>query len=321
VSTAAILFEGRTATPAPDWAERADELGDSTLLWVDVEGTANGEAREVAAQLDLTPASAARITADDTEPFFAEFGDYLHLTATAPDGGGDRRLAPIQCLVGENWVVTVHDRPVDALEAVRERVTGSGETGAMGGPVFLATVLEWVIGAYHEAFEELEEELERFDANAMAGEVEDWEDALAHLVTLRRELGRLRRALVSHRMVLVALSHPDLARIADSTSAERFRMLHDRLEQALQAARDSREAILGSFDVLLARTEHQTNEIVKVLTLASVLLLPGALVAGVMGMNFKVGLFEHPSLFWVAVALIVGIAAATIVAARLRRWI
>jgi Mg2+ and Co2+ transporter CorA len=30
----------------------------------------------------------------------------------------------------------------------------------------------------------------------------------------------------------------------------------------------------------------------KVLTLTSVILLPGALIAGVMGMNFKVGVFE-----------------------------
>jgi hypothetical protein len=33
----------------------------------------------------------------------------------------------------------------------------------------------------------------------------------------------------------------------------------------------------------------------KVLTLTSVILLPGALIAGVMGMNFKVGLFDNPS--------------------------
>ena len=57
----------------------------------------------------------------------------------------------------------------------------------------------------------------------------------------------------------------------------------------MQEARDAREAIVGSFDVLIARGGHRTNEIMKVLTLTSVILLPGALIAGVMGMNFKVG--------------------------------
>jgi Mg2+ and Co2+ transporter CorA len=59
----------------------------------------------------------------------------------------------------------------------------------------------------------------------------------------------------------------------------------------------------------------------KVLTLASVLLLPGALVAGVLGMNFKVGFFEHSGLFWVVLALIASFAVATLAAARARRWI
>ena len=78
---------------------------------------------------------------------------------------------------------------------------------------------------------------------------------------------------------------------------------------------------VSSFDVLIARTGHTTNEIMKVLTLASVILLPGTLVAGVMGMNFKVPLFTHPELFCVVIALIVAGAVVTLTVARLRRWI
>ena len=59
----------------------------------------------------------------------------------------------------------------------------------------------------------------------------------------------------------------------------------------------------------------------KVLTLTSVILLPGALIAGVMGMNFKVGLFDHPLVFWVVLALIVAIAPLAIGFAKLRDWI
>ena len=64
-----------------------------------------------------------------------------------------------------------------------------------------------------------------------------------------------------------------------------------------------------------------TNQIMKVLTLTSVILLPGALLAGVMGMNFKVGLFQQTSLFWVVVAVIIGIAPLTFGIAKLRDWI
>jgi Mg2+ and Co2+ transporter CorA len=59
----------------------------------------------------------------------------------------------------------------------------------------------------------------------------------------------------------------------------------------------------------------------KVLTLTSVVLLPGALLAGLMGMNLKVGLFNNTSLFWVVVAVIVAVAPLTIGIAKLRDWI
>ena len=88
----------------------------------------------------------------------------------------------------------------------------------------------------------------------------------------------------------------------------------------MQEARDAREAIVGSFDVLIARGGHRTNEIMKVLTLTSVILLPGALIAGVMGMNFKVGLFDEPMLFWVVVAAIAAIAPVTIFLAKSWKW-
>ena len=78
---------------------------------------------------------------------------------------------------------------------------------------------------------------------------------------------------------------------------------------------------MGSFDVVIARTGQRTNDVMKVLTLASVIFLPGALIAGVMGMNFEVGLFGHAALFWAVVLVIVLIGVATVVVARVRRWV
>jgi len=186
---------------------------------------------------------------------------------------------------------------------------------------FLADLLEWVLEGYLEAFERIEERLEELDARAMVDRLDDPEAALQQLVALRREIGRLRRALVSHRQMFLALTRPELAGMSSDATAERFATLRSRLEDVVQAARDSRDSVVGSFDVLIARTGHRTNEIMKVLTLASVLLLPGALIAGVLGMNFRVGFFAHAWLFWLVLVVMAGIALATLAAARLRRWI
>ena len=139
----------------------------------------------------------------------------------------------------------------------------------------------------------------------------------------RRRVGRLRRTLALHREVFSELSHSEFDPLSSKESAKRFVELTARVDAALAAARDTRDGIASSFDVLIVRTEHRTNEIIKVLTLASILLLPGALLAGVAGMNvnFSLQTFEHSSLFWLVATTIVLIAIATLVFARLRRWI
>ena len=61
--------------------------------------------------------------------------------------------------------------------------------------------------------------------------------------------------------------------------------------------------LIGTFDVHMTRTAQRTNDTMRLLTLASVMLLPSVVLAGVMGMNFKVGLFEDPNLFWVVIGI------------------
>ena len=152
-------------------------------------------------------------------------------------------------------------------------------------------------------------------------EKEEPERDIERLVKMRQEVGKLRRALAAHRSALVALTHPELEALGDNVSGERFESLLQRFEATVQEARDAREAIVGSFDVLIARGGQRTNEIMKILTLTSVILLPGALIAGVMGMNFKVGLFDDAALFYVVVAGILLIAPITLGLAKHRKWI
>jgi Mg2+ and Co2+ transporter CorA len=316
----ALLFDRDQVDELDEW-RGLPRIRSSSLLWIDLESPDEPEIAALAEELEVSPKVAEALAHPGDEPQLTDLGAYLHVTGYAPASTGSRELCRIDCLVSERWIVTVHDTPLDVLETFRERVSGSGATGDLDGPEFLANIIEWVLHAYLDAFEEIERSLEEIDALAMQGEVPAHDGMLTRLVESRREIGRLRRALTSHREVVLALTHPELEAITSSHSAERFVALRDRLEEAAQSARDSRDAVVGSFDLVIASTGQRTNEIVKVLTVASVLLLPGALVAGILGMNFRLGIFDDPSNFWLALALIVGMASVTLVVARMRHWI
>jgi magnesium transporter len=315
----AILFDSHEVEHLDDLADRPESLDRTQLLWVDFHRDSEIDTSEVAKAFDLHESTVAYLSTPHEQPVFFDHGHYIHITTYAPAEEEECELHAVECVVGQNWVVTAHDQPISVLEEFAERVSGTGDTGTLDGPSFLAALLEWVLGAYSAAFERMEQRLEEFDVQAMRGAGSD--DDIDVLVSMRKEVGKLRRALASHRSALVALTHPELVLLGNNQSGERFVSLYTRYEATVQEARDAREVIVGSFDVLIARGGHHTNEIMKVLTLTSVILLPGALLAGIMGMNFQVGLFDHPELFWVVLLAIVAVAPITFAVAKHQKWI
>ena len=318
----AFLFDERESEQVEDWRAALEGLADDQLLWLDLRDPTEDEVTAPQEALELDAENAQRLLEQPRRASLADAGERMHVTLYAARvENGEPALAPLECVLGPNWIVTAHHGQVEVLEEFRERAEGGGQVGALDAPSFVAAILEWVIAGYFRAFEAVENELEELDAKVMSGTPKDVSDDLAWLVELRRSIGTLRRALAPHREVVVALAHPELDALSTERSAEKFAALESRLTQALEAARESKESTFGSFDLLVARIGQRTNDIMKVLTLVTVVLLPSTVLAGVMGMNFQVGLFKAAWVFWVVIVAMLSIAALVLSVARSRRWI
>ena len=318
----AFLFDERGSEQVEDWKAALERLADDQLLWLALQDVTDQDVEDLREALELDDGQARRLLEPPISATVADTGERLHVTLYAAGAEGkEPALIPIGCVLGRNWLVTVQRERLDVLDRFRKRAAGGGQIGALDAPSFVAAIVEWVITGYFRAFEAVESELEDLDARVMSGVPNDVTTNLARLVELRRVIGRLRRALSPHREVVVALSHPELDALSTQDSAQRFAALETRVTQALDAARETKESTFGSFDVLVARIGQRTNDIVKVLTLVTVILLPSTVLAGIMGMNFKVGLFDRAWLFWTVIAAMVGIAVLVLAVARGRRWI
>jgi magnesium transporter len=322
----AYLFDRRQGKSVENWVESLHGLDKNQVLWVDLLDASEDEAAEVLDTLDLADAGELRLGDPEGKPGIEQHEGYLRVRAVAVS---DAELDParerivVDCLLGSNWVLTAHSAEIAVLDDFRKVAEGKGEIGLLDGASFLSTLLGWVVTSYLRAFDEIEETLDEFDVKALAHPSNDPEEEIEMLSNARRRVGRLRRTLAPHREVFATLSHSEFDPLSSEESAERFVALTARVDAALASARDARDGIASSFDVLIVRTEYRTNEIMKVLTLASILLLPGALLAGVAGMNvnFNAHTFLDSPLFWLVVIAIIVIALATLALARLRRWI
>ena len=227
--TETILFDRNEVEHLDDLGDRPRRLGRGKLLWVDVDRASAEEARRVAEAFGLDSGTQQCLADSNDRAVFNDHGRYIHVTTYAPNEDDEGELVALECVVGENWVITAHDVPIPVLEEFASRVSGSGDTGSLDGPAFLAALLEWVLGAYSAAFERIEQRLEEFDIEAMRGDAEGSSD-IERLIQMRKEVGKLRRALAAHRSALVSLTHPELEALGDHASSEPVSPEPDALE-------------------------------------------------------------------------------------------
>lgn len=301
----------------------AANLEDRQLLWIDVRGRDEPELREVADVLGLNDHLAAQLAKETGEPGLTEHADHLHLALQAmdlPKGGdplGPLETREIDIVAGRNWVVTVHSRDVQALERIEDLADGDTRFGALDAAGFLATIVDEVLVGYLRLAEAIEEEIDRLDERSLRLDPRD--DVLSRIVMLRRRIGRIRRTLTPHRQALAALARPEIELFEEL--GRPWPGLNDRLDRAVDAVENLRELLLGTFEIHMGRSAQQTNDIMKRLTLLSAVLLPAAVMAGIMGMNFRMSFFEDTSNFWLVIGAMGAFAATLLVVVRWRRWL
>ena len=296
-----------------------DRLESRQLLWIDVSSEHGFDA--VATALGLTAETVRTIQAGLPQPAFFAHDGYVHVVIVTPANGA-ATAAPLvlDCLVGSNWVLTVHRDDIDFLGRFDERIRGDSDLGKLEGHGLLAAILHEHVAGYLAELRPIEAELDRLDLRSMTGRIDE-EALLRELVVARIRLARLRRLLESHVELYALLRRSEFAVLSGSRSAADFDALTGLLERALQSMETTREMIIGSFEIYTTWTAHGTNRVIKRLTVASVTLLPPTLLAGVMGMNSLPSALAGSAAFAITIAAMTGLALTVLALARRRDWL
>lgn len=306
-----------------------ESLSDQRLVWVDMPSGSKDRdlARDRAflEQLGAPGDSLDALLEVVGRPRLFEYGDVMRLEVTGltqPTGESTEESEPVAvlCVVGANWLVTVHDARVAFLEEFRERVEGGSDLGDLDAVAFLATLLHWQLTSYDMEIRRIIATLDELEDQALRDGASQ-QETLEQLVSLRRRISRLRALLAPHEPVFAQLARPEFDRLSTSESAEAFRALADRATASVATVEGAREMLLGAFEILMTRTAQKTNDIVKLLTILTVMLLPSTLLAGVLGMNFHPSFFDRPSLFWAALGVMILTMSITLVSIRRRGWL
>ena len=266
-------------------------------------------------------ADVERLTTDNGRARLTRTADLLHITLEAmePDDGTPPRLVrrEIDLLAGRNIVLTVHEGHIEALVRFDDGLDGETLFGDLTAGDLVSALVDEVLVGYFLLVERIEREIDDLDQRALHGRPGD--DVLAGIVALRRRIGLVRRTLAPHRDAFSTLGLPRLG--IEEKIGKPWPGLVDRLEAAMAAVEGLRGGLLSTFDIHMGRVSQRANDVMRTLTLLSAVLLPAVVLAGIMGMNFKLGFFDDPTNFWFVLGGMAVFAVTLLAVARLRRWL
>lgn len=261
-----------------------------SVIWVHATGRSPAE-HDLLCGLGLDPLVVEDLLDDAVHPKAEAHPDYLFAVVHGIDveettAGDAFELATLELdgVVGRGWLVTHADRPLAVVDAI-EQVVDFGAERATTPAQLLHLLLDRIVDEY-----------EPFIDDFIPQRIDDIEDALFAdnpSREVRREIYLRRRDVIRLQRVAgpQAAAVRKLARLAESgdvavQDAHLFHDIADRLDRVASVTGSLRDQLDSAFEHYHSAVATGQNEVMKLLTMVSSVLLPITVVTGVYGMNF-----------------------------------
>jgi magnesium transporter len=266
-------------------------LADPNLvIWVDLLDPGEPERKLLEEVFRLHATSVEDMLADAPTPKFERFENYLYIVWHALTPGwekhGDFHLCDLDVMIGKNFLLTSHNISLPSVEAAHAKVQKQPELMRRGAAYCAYMIADVLTERFLPLMEQLDRDIDALESNI----IKDTAGAhfLETIFALKDKLQRLRRVGVHQREVLARLSrgHEHDGEFLPEHVRPFFRDAYDNFVRVVDLNDSFREIVNSSMDAYLSMQGHKLNEIMKVLTLISTIMLPLTFIAGVYGMNF-----------------------------------
>lgn len=283
--------------PTSRTVDALPELGEGQWVWVDVSDEPPEVIRDVCRHFGIPETLIEEALEPGSLPMIEEQRDLVHVVFNAFTTTSDGRLgqSEIDHFVGEDFILSIHEGDFVSTTMVMERLGLEVGLSVPTPTGLLAQLAKLGSRRFPPLIEELEMKLDVLEELAMRADPR----ALTEVYALRRDVILLRRVLLPQWQIYEELAeggHP----LVDEESQRAFERVSDYQGQVLESLEAARSLLGSVLETHRGAVADQTNEIVRVLTVFSAIMLPLGLVAGIFGMNFvEIPLADNTAGFWI----------------------
>ena len=294
-------------------------------IWLDLEEPTEAESRVLSEVFRFHPLAIEDTLQDYGHPKIDTFEDHVFIIVHGIDFSRlnierslDINTLELDLFFGQRYLVTHHGEP--SLKSIKDLHKDVCEPGHRPWTAvrLLHRMLDRLVDNFLPVMDQVGVKLELLEDQIIHNPAPD---LLEKVLDAKKSIQRIRRMTAHQRLILESLARGHLELI-ERDSLAFFRDIYDHFVRVADLAEAYREGAQSAVEAYLSMSANKTNEIMKVLTQISTVMLPLTFIAGIYGMNFDI----MPELRWVygypfAVGLMVVTAAGLLIWFRRRHWL
>lgn len=257
------------------------------LLWVDFVSEPPETCLPILQDFKFHPLAIDDALQETHVPKLDDWGDYLYIVlnymnAEQKEDAWETEVDELDIFLGKNYIVTHHDHPISAIEETWA-ACDRDERNVQGGPDHLLyKITDNLVAGYMPAVEKIDSAIDQIEDQVFD---RPSPHTLEKLFALKRVLLAMRRIILPQREVLNKLARDDY-RVVDPRDRIFFRDIYDHLVRLHDINESLRDLVGGALDTYLSVINNRMNEVMKTLTIITVLFMPLTFLTGFFGMNF-----------------------------------
>jgi magnesium transporter len=288
-----LLYRDGGGNLHQDWPlDRIEEaIGDQGgQLWVDFEASDDLGIRDIERCLRevfrFHPLAIEDALEETHVPKVDDWGSYLYLVFSVPqvDPNSDSlQMQELDVFLGSNHLVTFHASPLEILDRERANIRRDPRDRLRhGADHLLFRILELAVDQSLAVIEHFDERVDSIQNEVIEHPTPK---VIRSIFRIKRSAIQLHRTLTPQREVLNRLARDPYQPVQPEHRVY-FRDLYDHVVRIHDISESLRDLIAGTLETYLSVVSNRTNDIMKTLTMVTVMFLPMSFLAGFFGMNF-----------------------------------
>ena len=299
------------------WTPDGDDI-----IWVDLDQPdLEFERKLLDEQFRIDPLAIDDAQRERHPPKLEWFNNYFFLLLkgfTADTDSIDFSVVHISLFVGRNFLVSRHAQTSPSIDQVLDRVSIDEVDVKAGSAHLCYRVVRTIIDRYTPIVLSLEGRLDELEEQMLE---DPSDELLGELVIYNSRLKKLRRIFGYQQAMLGEFDHAETELIPERGRHE-YRDIFEQMERLASLSAMLQELTRDLIDGYISISSHRLNNIMKILTIASVIFLPMTFIAGIYGMNFE----NMPELgsqygYFIVLGVLVGLGGGLLAVFRRMRWI